>query len=116
MKRTAVILASLVAVACHDPVAPSPTTPVVTSLRIDGPATLTPPGGGRGSGKYTATATYSDGTSKDVTDEARWTIERGTISPQVPLRWTAGGQIEAWTRGEADVVVALAGVTGRRTV
>ena len=52
----------------------------LADLRVDGPASV-PPGG---SAQYTATATYSDGSSREVTADAKWTSTNDAVSPWRP--------------------------------
>jgi hypothetical protein len=55
----------------NNPVAPAPVTPTatVTSIAITGATRLSQPGD---TSQLTMTATFSDGTTRDVTAEARW--------------------------------------------
>lgn len=51
------------------PTPPGPTTPSVTSLTVSGSTSIAAPGG---TTQLTATARYSDDTTRDVTAEAQW--------------------------------------------
>lgn len=77
--RIALVIGALfVAAACDEPnrsptaptpTAPGPTTPLATSLTISGSTSIPAPGG---TTQLTATARYSDDTTRDVTAEAQW--------------------------------------------
>ena len=78
--------------------AASPTGATLTDLRVDGPASV-PPGG---SAQYTATATYSDGSSRNVTADAKWTSTNDSV-----LSVTPAGGMTTHVTGFADVVATL---------
>jgi hypothetical protein len=91
-------------------VAPAATTSsklALTSLRVDGPATL-PPGE---SAQYTATATYTDGSSRDVTGEVRWSSTNDAI-----VTVTGTGMSTARANGEASVTATLAPLNHSREI
>jgi hypothetical protein len=91
------------------PVPPAPPGPskVLTSLRLDGPASV-PPGE---SAKYTATARWSDGSSRDVTSEAEWSSTDESV-----LLVTAPGTIAARSNGDASVQAGFEGWMGGKEV
>lgn len=81
------------------PSAPAPPAPaLLSSLQVTGPAQV-PPGE---SASYTATATWSDGTTTDVTNEAQWTTTNDAV-----LAIAGPGRVTARTAGEADVQAAF---------
>jgi hypothetical protein len=115
---TALALAGLL-VACDDksPTAPTPPTsppprpapaPVVLArLEVSGPATVAP----GESVKFTATAFYSDGASRDVSSDATW--DAGTSSV---LSVTSEGVATGNERGVAIVRAAFNGRTSSKSV
>ena len=87
---------------------PSPSQPVLAALRVEGPATV-PPGENAG---YSATAVYRDGSSRDVTSEARWTSTDDSV-----LLVTSPGVVAGRSNGEAEIRAAYANTShGRRVV
>jgi hypothetical protein len=105
--RHVLVLAALAgAVACHDknpagpsPVpspVPSPSSPVAQSIAIGGTLSLHQPGD---TGQLTATATFSDGTTKDVTAEALW----GSTGSAVIV--SLAGLVTAGRYGSSEIVV-----------
>lgn len=73
----------------------APSAPAqLTNFAVTGAVTV-PPGE---SASYTATATWSDGTTTDVTNEATWTTTNDTV-----LAIAGPGRVTARTTGEADV-------------
>lgn len=93
------------------PSAPSAPAPppaaTLSNLQVAGPAQV-PPGGGA---SYTATATWSDGTTTDVTNEAQWTTTNEAV-----LAIAGPGRVTARTAGEADVQATFQGRTHGRWV
>ena len=84
--RGAAIIAIVLLAACggspkttqpsQTPAAATPSgAATLVDLRVDGPASV-PPGG---SAQYTATATYSDGSSRNVTTDAKWTSTNDSV-------------------------------------
>jgi hypothetical protein len=84
---------------------PSPNTPAVPSVRslaIGGTLSLHQPGD---TGQLTVTATFSDGTTKDVTAEAAWSCPPGVVSVSAGLVTAVGfgsGEIRAASAGHAS--------------
>ena len=80
------------------PMAPRPTgtIPAITSLTLEGPASI-PPGT---TARYTVTAVDADGRSADVTAEAAW----ATSAPDV-VSIVSPGMLAAQARGDARVNV-----------
>jgi hypothetical protein len=70
----------------------------LSSCRVEGPASV-PPGE---SARFRATARYSDGSSRDVTNEVTWSSEDASI-----LTVTAGGTATARNIGEAELRATL---------
>ena len=115
--RGAVTIAVVLVAACGGSTTttrPSPSTPAasptgatLTDLRVDGPASV-PPGG---SAQYTATGTYSDGSSRDVTTEAKWTSTNDTV-----LSVTPTGAMTTHVTGFADVVATFGARSHSREV
>jgi hypothetical protein len=83
------------AVACRNPAAPSPAPPVPFSITISGTLSLHQPGD---TGQLTAIATYTGGTTKDVTAEAAW------ASTGSALRVSRAGLVTALSYGSGEVV------------
>lgn len=79
----------------------------LADLRVDGPASV-PPGG---SAQYTATATYSDGSSRDVTADAKWTSTNDAV-----LSVAATGAMTTHVTGFAEVVATLGNRSHSREV
>ena len=72
----------------------APGQPALTSLRVNGPSEL-PPGE---SAHYTAIASFADGSSRDVTGEAKWSTTNESV-----LAVTGQGLVTARSAGEAQV-------------
>jgi hypothetical protein len=97
------VIVSLASVGCGDsppPAAPSPPSvaapPTVTGFAITGNVPLTAVGESR---QLTATATFSDGTTKDVTTEAQW----GSNTPSV-IAMTSSGVVTVVTFGVGGII------------
>lgn len=75
---------------------------MVTRVEISGPATIVP---GQ-SAQYTAQATFTDGTSRDVTAEAAWESHNTQVLTIVR------GAATALQRGEADLLVRFGSQVG----
>jgi hypothetical protein len=88
---------------------PNPSTSVirVTDLRVGGPASL-PPGE---TAQFTATASFSDGSTRDVTSEATWTSADASV-----IAVTAAGRATARSNGTAEVQAALFTISNMREV
>ena len=83
-----------------------PTAPLtVVSIAVEGP-----PGGTTtvgGSGPFIAVATFSDGTTKDVTSEAVWTSSNTSV-----VTISATGQGQAVGVGQSEICAMYQGVSG----
>ncbi|HEY6359298.1 MAG TPA: Ig-like domain-containing protein, partial [Vicinamibacterales bacterium] len=77
---------------------PASSKPALTGLRVVGPTTLAP----GASAQYKVTATYSDGSSLDVTSQSKWTSANNAI-----LAVTATGLATAGSNGLATVTAAF---------
>ena len=91
------------------PVAPLPpsASPIVTRIEIGGPASV-PPGDAV---QLSATARLTDGSSRDVTTEARWNSANRTV-----LSVSPEGRATGHETGEAMVSANLGSATGTREV
>jgi hypothetical protein len=85
------------------------TNPVITQIAV-GPAGLTLAVGARR--QFTATAIYSDGTSRDVTAAAVWLSDRPTVAGVSDVAATRG-QVTAVGAGTANIQASFGGFTGR---
>ena len=107
MPRTSFVLPVIVGLAamaaCGDPPAgpsrtppppPPPPTNVVTSLRIEGPTTIPP----EASAQFSLIATFSNGTTADVSAQAIWTSDNTSV-----LSFSPGGAAKTGTRGEVHI-------------
>jgi hypothetical protein len=93
--RRTLMLGVLVVAACDSPTKPStPYAPYPVSLTIAGTLSLTQPGD---TGKLTATLTFSDQTSRDVTAEALWSSPLGVVA-------ITAGSVTAVRYGQDNVV------------
>jgi Carboxypeptidase regulatory-like domain len=82
--------------------APTPLTAVVARIEINGPRTVAP----GETATFTATAFFTDGSSRDVTSEARWRSNSFPIFlMDGPGRGKAGG------RGDVTITADLNGIT-----
>jgi hypothetical protein len=88
---------------------PSPSAPIVTGLRIDGPTSVAP----GESPRYAAIAEYSDGSSKDVTATASWFPAART---GFPICFTDPGVAAPAERGEVTIVANASGRMARLNV
>ena len=79
----------------------------LSNLGVDGPGRVAP----GGSAQYTATATYSDRSSRDVTTEVKWTSTDNSV-----LSVTATGSMTTHVSGMADVVATLGTLSFHREV
>jgi hypothetical protein len=107
------VLGALALAGCDGPRSPtsptpSPSSPTVLSITIGGTTSLDHPGD---TGRLTATATFSDSTSRDVTAEAAWTVIPGGM-----LAITGPGLITALGYGPANVSATYLTVVGRRQI
>lgn len=85
------------------PTGPSaPSAPAtVTQVRISGTTSLTARGQ---TSQLSATATFSDGSTRSVTQEAEWTTSNDTVAT------VSGGLVTARDVGDADISVTYRGV------
>jgi uncharacterized protein YjdB len=88
------------------------TSAVLTAIGIT-PADTTLPVGGKLS--YTATATYSDGTTRNVTAAASWTSSDTTVA-QVSDAGPTRGQATALAAGTTTVSAFFGGLNGKTTL
>jgi hypothetical protein len=110
--------ALMVSAACNrSPASPSPSTGVVTpgvptvvSVRVSGPTRVAP--GQRVS--FTASASYSDGTTKDVTATASWAP--GSGCPTCPLYFLSPGEALGSSPGELDIYAHVGDKSGSQHV
>lgn len=87
--------------------APTPITSVVTSVRITGPARPAP---GATPVHYSAVAEFSDGTTQEITAEAKWALLGFTS-------WfTSPGNVVFAGRGQATISASYRGVAGQLVV
>ena len=114
--RSAITAAlGLLILACGDdsPTRPTPTpqtnttpTPTLTSLELSGPDTVPPDGG---TAQFNATARMSDGSSREVTNEATWGTSNGEV-----LSVTSPGLATGHQRGESGITAAYSGRNATR--
>ena len=106
MSRLAIALLTVLAGAawwaCGGPAAPSG---LIKEVVISGPAQVAP----GASAQLTATAKYTDGSTRDVTSEAAWR----SVTPDV-LRVTSGGSVQAVGRGETVIGADFQQVRGTK--
>jgi len=103
---TAIALGLAIALACdRAPSSPSPSSvgsgTTMTGLTIGGPSRIAP----GAAASFKATATYSDGTTKDVTAEAAWTPT--AVGPAISVYFTGPGMAVGANRGEGEVAARL---------
>jgi hypothetical protein len=100
-RTLAVLIGVAILAACggddRPPNSPSPTPPqppprAVTSVRIEGPASVAP----GASAQFRLVASFPDGTTGDVTSQATWTSGNTSV-----LRASPGGIVQGTSRGEA---------------
>jgi hypothetical protein len=113
--RRLLVLAALAgAVACHEcnpttpslPSSPASSSPIAQSIAIGGTLSIHQPGD---TGQLTATATFSDGTQKDVTSETIWT-PWGTTMVRV-----SAGLVTAVEFGDIEIVATYGGARASMT-
>ena len=97
-----IVLAGAAWWACGGPAAPSG---LIKEIVISGPAQVAP----GATAQLTATAKYTDGSTRDVTSEAAWR----SVTPDV-LRVTAGGSVQAIARGETVIGADFQQVRGTK--
>ena len=107
MRTRHVVLAAMIcgalvaAISCERPTAPDgpsqrPESPTVTHIDIDGPSSVTPDS----TTQYRAIAHATDGTSRDVTAQARWVSSDSAV-----LSLTSGGIAQARAVGESQIMI-----------
>jgi uncharacterized protein YjdB len=64
---------------------------------------------------YSATAIYSDGTSRDITATATWTSSNGSVAA-VSNALGSKGQAQTFAAGTTTISASLSGVTGKATL
>lgn len=107
--RIALVMTAVLGIAACDgtpgsPTASGPLAPTVTSLTIGGNTSITGIGG---TTQLTATARYSDGTTQEVTAEARWSSSNDDV-----VRVISPGLIRGERYGQGDVRVTYASGRG----
>jgi len=115
--KSCYVLLLMLASACDDkngsPTSPSSSQVTLVNLRLSGPTSVTP----GDTAQYTATAEYSDGSSKDVTAGALWSptysetwdpVSRASFA----LSFTSPGVTAAATRGERRIAANYLGRIG----
>ena len=85
------------------------TNPVLTQIAV-GPAGLTLAAGARR--QFTATAIYSDGSSRDVTATAVWVSDRPAVAGVSDVAATRG-QVTAVGAGTANIQATFGGISGQ---
>lgn len=117
MAKSCYVLLMMLASACDggngSPTSPSSSQVTLVNVRVSGPTSVTP----GDTAQYTATAEYSDGSSKDVTAEALWSPQYSeTWDPvtraSVALSFTSPGVTAAATRGERRLAANYQGKIG----
>jgi hypothetical protein len=103
-----VVALGALAAACGQSTTPTPAPLAVTSVAITGMLTL--PAAGQTS-QLVATATFADGTSQVVTNQATWQSLNPTVATV-----TTSGLVAALTYGTAVVTATFRGANGSGTV
>jgi len=104
LRLGAVFVLVVLSAACSGPTAPTLSTPTVSSLAISFPIGQTPAVGRLM--QLTATASLSDGTTRDVTTQAAWRSDSGVAAV------TAGGVVTLVTDGCAMITASYQQVIG----
>ena len=102
----AILVVALLSVACDDKPAATTGPPFglrAIAVRIDGPAQVTPPEEVR----FTAIQTWSDGTTRDVTEIAQWT----STNPSVLS--VSAGLARALASGEVGLTIQVGPLTSQ---
>jgi hypothetical protein len=103
-----VVALGALAAACGQSTTPTPSPPAVTAVAITGTFTL--PAAGQTS-QLVATATFANGTSQVVTNQAKWLSSNPTVATV-----TTTGLVEALTYGTAIVTATFQGANDSGTV
>jgi hypothetical protein len=90
------------------PTTPSPPTPTVSSVSVTGPEAAAKAGD---SAQFTATASFSNGTSQNITSQATWQSSSATVATVTPA-----GMVTAVAPGEADISASYQSITGRMKI
>ena len=98
LRLGAVFVLVVLSAACSGPTAPTLSTPTVSSLAISFPSGLTPAVGR--AMQLTATASLSDGTTRDVTTQTAWRSDSGVAAV------TAGGAVTFVTDGCVSITAS----------
>ena len=86
---------------------PAPQNVVLNLLELSAPSSI-PPGG---TARVTVTASYSDGSYRDVTNEAAWRVQSTSVLSIAP-----GGVITGLERGQASLQASFGGKTSSKTI
>jgi hypothetical protein len=86
----------------------TPSTPSLVSITVAPSGASIVAGTGQ---QYTATATYSDNSSKDLTSSAIWTTSAGTIATVIN-----GGMVTGVAAGQAKVIATSGSISGSTTL
>lgn len=86
---------------------PAPQNVVLNLLELSGPSSI-PPGG---TARFTVTASYSDGSYRDITNESAWRIQSTSVLSIAP-----GGIVTGLARGQASLEASFGGKTSVKTV
>jgi hypothetical protein len=119
--KSSYVLLMMLAWACDggngSPTSPSTSQVTLLGIKVNGPASV-PPGD---TAHYTATAQYSDGSSKDVTAAALWSPTYSEYWDPVSragfaLSFTSAGVTAAGIRGERNLFALYEGMRGMLNV
>jgi hypothetical protein len=101
------VIAALVAGACGDdnPVGPTPATQTAQSVSISGPTTLQALGD---TAQLTLTATFSDGSTRNVSTEAGWSVDHPNV-----VAVSLGGLLTARGYGQCYVTARYGALSAR---
>ena len=97
------LLVAMCLSACGHGSTPTSPTLILTDLKLSGPSRVAP----GGTTAFSAVATYSDGSTKDVTAQATWTPTDSTL----PLYFSSAGTAQSSGRGEVVVSASFGGKT-----
>jgi Carboxypeptidase regulatory-like domain/Bacterial Ig-like domain (group 2)/Protein of unknown function (DUF3761) len=90
------------------PSAPSPSNPTLTAVSVGGPGSAGNPGQ---SAQFTATATLSNGTTQNVTNQASWQSSNNSVATV-----SGSGMVTAVAPGETDIRATYQSLTGSARV
>ena len=100
----AVLVLAILGIACDEKPAGPPFDLRSLSVRVDGPAQITPPA----ETQFTAVQTLSDGSTRDVTAIAKWTSSNPSVLS------VSAGLAKAITGGEVGLTAEVEGRVGGR--